>query len=208
MVRRSVGNSSQSTRLPVHHPASVQKKLENIEDLLRTHCVLLILDDVELSQDQELEIWIQQLPETSRILLTCKPWQTRDLWSIYLNGLDEAAALQLIHLQAHRLELAKVGAASDAELRLLVRATKRNPKAIEMALGHLKYGTLSLHELVEQLNSADMTVGNIFDYLFRGAWDILSDDHSARYLLVISAFFRDSASKTALAALPSWNGLI
>ena len=93
--------------------------------------------------------------------------QLRSVWVIHLRGLEEPEAIEFIRRQARRLELRKVETAAEKVLLPLARVTDGNPKAIEMALGHVKGGGLSLDEVVNHLHIAGKTTGDIFDELFK-----------------------------------------
>ncbi|MDQ6661601.1 MAG: tetratricopeptide repeat protein, partial [Chloroflexota bacterium] len=105
-------------------------------------------------------------------------------------------ALELIRNHARRLELQAIEHASEEVLVPLFHVTGGNPKAIEMALGGVKEGSFTLEEAVEHLYEANREVGNIFDYLFAKAWEIMGND--ARQVLLVLPFFGSSASKQAL----------
>lgn len=181
---------------PEQKPAEVNK-------LLQSRPILIIIDNFETIEDLDLERWMQRVPVPSKVLITNRHSQQRRVWDIHLRGLEEREALDLIRRHARRLGLRKMEVAEEKELLPLARVTGGNPMAIEMAMGHVKHG-LSLSETVDNLHAASKTVGDIFDYLFNHAWGILVED--ARYVLLVIPFFADSAAKEALGAAAGIKG--
>ncbi len=82
-----------------------------------------------------------------------------------------------------------------AQFAPLIAATGGNPKALEMALGYLKYQHQPLQQVVDDLYTAR---GDIFEDLFSRAWSLL--DEAARRVLLAMPLFPSSASREALAA--------
>jgi LuxR family transcriptional regulator, glucitol operon activator len=185
------------------YPAITQMPLEQkpteVDQLLRSHRALVIVDNFETIEDPELVTWIQLVPEPSKALITTRYGQLRRAWDIHLGGLEGSEALALIRKNARRLGLQPVENAAEEVLLPLVRVTEGNPKAIEMALGYIKRGRLSLDEVVEHLYAASKSVEGLFDDLFAHFWNkVISRD--AQQILMVSSFFVNSASKEALEA--------
>src|SRR5205085_2730667 len=108
--------------------------------LLRNRRSLIIIDNFETIEDSELEHWMrEEVPEPSKVLITSRHTQLRSVWPIHLRGLEEAEALELIQRHTQRLNLRIIEAAEQELLQPLIEVTEGNPKAIEMALGHIKY---------------------------------------------------------------------
>lgn len=174
-----------------------QKKAE-VDKLLRTYRMLIMIDNFETIDDPDLETWMQDVPEPSKVLITSRHTQMRSVWPIHLRGLEEPQALALIRRHAQRLHLPALETTDDAALLPLVDVTEGNPKAIEMALGHVKYSGLRLDAVVDHLHTAHQTVNDIFSYLFAHTWDVLTED--AKHLLLVTPFFRETMSKEAIGA--------
>lgn len=177
------------------------QKIEEVNKLLKTHRVLVIVDNYEVIKDPHLEQWLFRLPEPSKGLLTTRHGQMRSVWAIHLTGLEEPEALTLIRHHIRRLGLRNLEGAADVVLLPLARVTEGNPKAIELALGYIKRGMLSLTEVVDHLHRASESVNTVFDYLFSHTWEKLDPD--ARYVLLAAAFFVDQVGKAALGAVAS-----
>ena len=175
--------------------APEQKRLE-VEKLLRAQRVLVIVDNFETMEDQDLERWIESIPEPSKVILTTRHGKARRAWDVHLRGLAETDALLFIEKQLQRINLPHSNQA--AGWLSLVHVTDGNPKAIEMALGYLKHGVLNLEALVNALHTASQSVERIFDDLFQRSWETLSVDSHA--VLWSMSFFADTVSQEALGA--------
>ncbi|MDW8227359.1 MAG: hypothetical protein RMJ60_06135 [Anaerolineales bacterium] len=137
------------------------------------------------------------------MLVTSRHAQLRAAWAIHLHGLEEKDAVELIRHHARRLGLRKIEDEDASNLLPLARVADGNPKVIEMAMGHIKR-SLGLVEVIDNLHIASRTVADIFDYLFRWAWDTLTED--ARHISLVMPFFVDSVSKPALSAASGLRG--
>jgi LuxR family glucitol operon transcriptional activator len=180
------------TQLPM------EQKPAEVDGLLRAQRTLVVVDNFETIDDTDLVSWMQQVPEPSKVLITGRYAQLRSVWAIHLRGLEESKALELIRRHARRLGLQTLESADKELLLPLAQVAEGNPKAIEMALGYVKYGGLSLDEVVDHLHAASQTVGNIFDDLFARTWETLTEE--ARQILLGIPLFVNAVSKEALGA--------
>jgi LuxR family glucitol operon transcriptional activator len=176
----------------------IEQKKGEVSQLLHSYRTLLIIDNFETIDDRALESWMQDIPDPSKVLITSRTSQLRSTRPITLKGLEDPAAVALIRNSAGSLGLESLETASEATLLPLVRVTGGNPKAIEIALGYIKRGRLSLNEVIEHLHVAGKTVNNVFDDLFVRVWNVMTED--TQYVLLVSPFFADYASKEALGA--------
>lgn len=162
--------------------------------LLRRVQVLLVVDNFETITDSALLDWLIQIPEPSKALITTREFRRefRSSWSIDLHGLTEPEALELI---AERLRLLRLDALvpSPAELAPLIEVTGGNPKALELAIGLLKYERRSLPEVITGLRVARAP---LFDDLFGRSWLLL--DGLARQVLLALTLFPTDAGQEAL----------
>ncbi|HKS70511.1 MAG TPA: NB-ARC domain-containing protein [Ktedonobacterales bacterium] len=169
-----------------------------VDQLLRTHRTLVVVDNFETIDDPALLAWMHQVPEPSKVLITSRDGQLRSGWNVHLGGLDEPEALELIRRHAQRLGLPKLASAPDQDLLELARATHGSPRALGMAMGYLKGGHRQLSEVVADLRAASRSVGDIFASLFNWHWSALSAN--AQRVLLAMSFFADTACKAALGA--------
>lgn len=194
-------------------PFSVEKPAE-VQKLLRQYRVLLIADNLETVTDQNLIRFLRDVPEPSKVLITTRWSQVRGTWDVSLEGLAQEDALRLIRQHARRLQLENLIQATGEALKDLVMVTGGNPYAIEMALGHLRYNRSltterqenAVKKLVNALYIADRELDDLFDRMFKWAWedDVLNAE--ARCLLLATPFFVDSATAEALGAAADVEG--
>ncbi|GAB4150053.1 MAG: hypothetical protein Fur0021_12040 [Candidatus Promineifilaceae bacterium] len=194
-------------------PFSAAKPAE-VQKLLRQYRVLLIADNLETVTDQSLISFLRGVPEPSKVLITTRWPQVRGTWDVSLEGLAQEDALRLIRQHARRLQLENLMQAAGEALKDLVMVTGGNPYAIEMALGHLRYNKSltterqenAVKKLVNALYAADRELDDLFDRMFKWAWedDVLNAE--ARCLLLATPFFVDSATAEALGAAAGVEG--
>jgi LuxR family glucitol operon transcriptional activator len=184
-------------------PGELRQKELDLDRLLRTNKVLVIVDNFETTDDPYLIEWIQRMPEPSKVLITSRATKLRAAWAIDLKGLDDHEALRLIRQQAHALGLRFIESETDERLLSLVKVTAANPKALELALGHIKGGTLSLRQVTNQLytNNPNKRMEQVFEYLHSQSWKLIGAE--AQKLLLVAPLFvgvsliRDDALQTA-----------
>ncbi|HEU4324245.1 MAG TPA: NB-ARC domain-containing protein [Roseiflexaceae bacterium] len=174
--------------------AHTEKRFE-VEQLLRRQSVLLVVDNFETITDGALLDWLVRIPEPSKVVITTREHHRafRGAWSIELGGMTNDEARLLIN---DRLRMLKwdARAVDPAQLTPLIVATGGNPKAIELALGVIKYERRPLSLVLQELERARLA---LFDDLFARAWLLL--DEPARQLLLALTFFPTSADREALA---------
>jgi TolA-binding protein len=172
------------------------EKRHEVEQLLRRQVVLVIIDNFETITDDALLHWLLRLPEPSKAIITTREYrrELRSSWPIDLGGMDQAEARQLI---AERLRALKIERLIDdpAQFDPLIRATGGNPKAIELAIGLIKYERRPLPQVIDDLHGAR---GALFEDLFTRTWLLL--DAAARHVLLALTLFPASASHAALGA--------
>jgi LuxR family glucitol operon transcriptional activator len=179
------------TQLPKEQ---TEQKLLEIDSLLRSHRVLLIIDNFETIKDRSLMKWIERVPEPSKVLITSRRRQFPMSLPVDLEGLPEVEALELIRRHAHSLGLSFITAKPDEELMPLIQYTGANPQAIVMSLGIIKGGTLALEEVIKglQTNYKNKNLNNVFQHLFAASWRLLSPN--ARKVLLAVPLFSGASS--------------
>jgi hypothetical protein len=189
------------------YPALLGQELDErrraVEGLLRRRPALLVIDNGETLADEALLRWLPRLPEPSKALVTSRAVRRellRSCWLVELGGLAPGEGRALLALRLRALRLAADDAAL-ARLAPLLVAVGGNPKALEVALGALKYGTATPAQLVAALGAAE---GAPFDELVAGSWALLDGD--ARRLLLALTLFGGAASGEALAATSDLQG--
>ena len=171
-------------------------KRRQVERLLRGQRVLVVVDNFETVVDMDLLRWLLKLPEPSKAIITTREYRREfrhGAWQIELRGMrdDEATTFVAQRLKWLRMEN---WITDPAQVSPLIQTTGGNPKAIEMALGSLKYGRRALQDVVDDLY---MARGSLFESLFARNWSML--DEAARRVLLAATFFAPSANEAALA---------
>ena len=179
------------------------EKRREVDQLLKRQRVLVIVDNFETITDEWLLRWLLRLPEPSKALITSREYGRefrRNCWPVELRGMSDAEALVLINQRLRLLRMEHL-IGDVSELEPLVMASGGNPKAIEVALGLLKYEHRALLKAIDDLYAAR---GDLFNDLFGKAWEVL--DESARRLLLAMPLFASSMSAEALIATSGVTG--
>jgi len=180
------------------------EKIAAVDRLLRAHRTLVIIDNFETITDITLAHFLQRVPPPSKVIITTRTRQLRRLWDVPLYGLSPEQALQKIRHYSYSLGLRAVSRADKKILQPLIAIAEGNPKALEMALGYIKYKGMALDEVVRSLVEANENVDDLFQDLFARAWGLLSEE--GQRLLMVMPFFADSASRDALEAAADVHG--
>jgi hypothetical protein len=169
-------------------------KRYEVEQLLRRQNVLVVVDNFETITDGALLEWLLRLPEPSKALITTREYRRefRNSWPIDLGGMTDDEAQELIRARLRVLRIEKL-VDDPGQLEPLIAATGGNPKAIEIALGLIKYERMPFQQVVDNLYAAR---GALFDDLFSRAWSQL--DQTARHALQALALFPTSTSYAVL----------
>jgi hypothetical protein len=165
---------------------ATEEKKSAINKLLNKNKILLIIDNFETITDNSLLEWVTTLPEPSKCIITSREYHrafrnnTRD---IELGGMTTEEAHTFIFNKMDDLQIShKKNKIEDFDP--LVKTCEGNPKAIEMALGIIKYHRKNLQEALDELTSIK---GDFFKDLFKRAWDLLDTD--GKNILMIMAMF-------------------
>lgn len=183
---------------------SGERKRKAVNDVLRKHRTLIIVDNFDTVTDIGLADFLQRIPPPSKGIITTREPILRRLWDVSLDGLPEEEALQKIRDYAYSIGLRKLAQEEDDSLQPLVKVTDGNPKAIEFALGYIRRQDFAFDEVVQSLGEANVDVEELFDDLFARAWQLLSPE--AKRILMVMHFFADSASRDALGATANVQG--
>lgn len=162
-----------------------EKELE-ITSLLRHFKILLVIDNFETIKDDALIQWLIKLPEPSKCIITSREYNRffRNNTSVIdLGGMNKDEARDFIKNKLDALGLVELQS-RISEFEKLIEIAGGNPKALEMALGYIKYSSMSLKKVVDDLSAAK---GDIFDDLFKRCWNLL--DESAKNVLMLMTMF-------------------
>lgn len=173
-----------------------QRKLNEVQALLRRRRLLLIIDNFETVTDPELLDWLLALPERCRALLTTRErrpaFLDHGLRVIELDGMAEGEARQLIADRAAKIGLP--GTIGPAEERELLALTGGSPLAIQLLLGYLKSTGQTAHQAAVSFSALAQ---NLLPSLFAHCWAQIGP--AAQALLLAASLFREGATRPMLA---------
>ena len=156
---------------------------------LAEHRVLLVLDNLESVDDQELMVFLRDLPAPSKAIVTTRHRIDVAL-PIHLHALDEATAHELVHLecQRHSLQMA------DGQARALLQRTGGLPLAIIRTIGRMAWRGSSIETEIQQLQDP---ANQIYDFCFGKTIELIRPG-TAHQLLMTLAVFAESVRREAL----------
>jgi len=175
---------------------SPKEKRHEISRRLQEKSCLLIVDNFETITDESVHDFVLNLPEPSKCLITSRAQSLRQARAVSLRGLAKEEALSLIKNEGVRLGIdLEALVADDRNFHRLYEATGGAPLAIRWAVGQIKQRGQSVDGVLNSLHEAR---GDIFEFIFKRAWSLLSD--SAKRILLVMPIFAASASKAAIEA--------
>ncbi|MBI1257637.1 MAG: AAA family ATPase [Chloroflexi bacterium] len=176
--------------LPVIFRSATQaEKNLVVTHLLAKQRVLLMLDNLEDVDDQELMVFLRDLPAPSKAVVTTR--QRIDVAvPVHLNTLDEATAVELAQMECeqHHLML------SDAQIRTLLLRTGGLPLAIIRTIGRMAWRGSNVETEINHLQDAR---NEIYDFCF-GKTIALIQPGDAYQLFITMALFAAEVSRDAL----------
>jgi len=175
---------------------SPEEKRHEISKRLQEKSCLLIVDNFETITDDAVHEFVLNLPEPSKCLITSRAQSLRQARAVSLRGLAKEEALSLIKNEGVRLGIdLETLVTDDRNFHRLYEATGGAPLAIRWAIGQIKQRGQSVDGVLNSLHEAR---GDIFEFIFKRAWSLLSD--SAKRILLVMPVFAASASKAAIEA--------
>jgi len=184
----------------LEYPALTQLALadeqhEIIKRLQEKPC-LLIVDNFETITDDGVGEFLRKLPEPSKCLVTSRVQNLRQAHAVSLRGMEKEEALMLIKNEGRRLGINLDVLVEDKQnFQRLYEATGGAPLAIRWSIGQIKQRGQSIDGVLNSLHGAR---GDIFEFIFKRAWSLLSD--SSIKILMVMPIFASSASKAAIEA--------
>ncbi|MDZ4718576.1 MAG: NB-ARC domain-containing protein [Roseiflexaceae bacterium] len=180
-----------------------EEKRREVEQLLRRQRVLVVIDNFETITDTALLAWLLDLPEPSKALITTREYRRefrRGGWPVELRGMSETEAFAFVEERLRLLRIDRL-ASDHTQLEPLIAITGGNPKALELALGLIKYERRSLRQVIDDLYAAR---GDLFADLFVRAWALL--DEATQHSLLAMSLFPISTSGMALQRVAGVSG--
>jgi tetratricopeptide (TPR) repeat protein len=160
-----------------------------ISRFLTEHRILLILDNLESVDDQELMVFLRDLPAPSKALITTRH-RIDVAVPVYLHMLSEDMALELVFVECetHNLSL------NDSQIKMLLQRTGGLPLAIIRTIGRMVWRGSSIEVEIQQL--ADIN-NQIYDFCFGKTIALIRPGHAYQMFLTL-AIFSDEARREAL----------
>ncbi|RZU37786.1 DNA-binding SARP family transcriptional activator [Streptomyces sp. BK022] len=177
------------------------EKKHEVRRLLRRSPVLLVVDNHETIEDPELDEWLVNVPEPSKVLITSIT-HARSLgphtFQVEMSGMTTEEADDFYTQCLNRMGMRDL-LTQRKELDALRRVSEGNPRLIEWGLGQVKRRGRSLEEVTEEISSAptgDRSGDIVLRELFRESWTALGEP--ARHVLGALACFPYGVEREAL----------
>lgn len=151
--------------------------------------VLLMLDNLEEVDDQELMVFLRDLPAPSKAIVTTRH-RIDVAVPVYIHTLDEATAHELVHLECERHNLFLV----EAQIKTLLRRTGGLPLAIIRTIGRMAWRGSNVETEIQNLEDPN---NQIYDFCF-GKTLSLIEPGDAYYLFMTLAIFVTEITREAL----------
>ncbi len=172
---------------------SFESKESIVIQIMSGYKVLLIVDNYETITDQSIAQWLIDIPQGSKCIITSRRFYDEfkgKVFKIEVRGMGKEEARELIQNYAEKIVLGidKIEVFDD-----LIKMVNGNPKAIEMALGIIKYERLTLENTIKDLLDLN---GELFKDLFDWAWKLL--DYNEKKILKIMSLFPNGTDENTL----------
>ena len=142
----------------VFQSATHAERSIHVARYLAEHRVLLMLDNLEEIDDQELMVFLRDLPAPSKAIVTTRH-RVDVAVPIYLHMLDEAMALELAHMECERTSVSL----TDAQIKMLLQRTGGLPLAIIRTVGRMAWRGSSVETELQHLMDAR---NQIYDFCY------------------------------------------
>src|SRR5258708_1675198 len=151
-----------------------------ISRFLTEHRILLILDNLENIDDQELMVFLRDLPAPSKALITTRH-RIDVAVPIYLHMLDEDMAHELVFMECERHGLSL----EEDQIKALLQRTGGLPLAIIRTIGRMAWRGSSIHTEIQQLDDAR---NDIYDFCFGKTISLIRPGNAYQMFLTLAVF--------------------
>lgn len=149
-----------------------------ITRFLTEHRVLLVLDNLENVDDQELMVFLRDLPAPSKAIVTTRH-RIDVAVPIYLHRLDEATARELVHLECERHNLT----VTEAQVTTLIHQTGGLPLAIIRTIGRMAWRGSSIEAEIQQIEDPN---NQIYEFCFGKTIALIRPGSAYRMFLTLA----------------------
>jgi len=162
----------------VPSPFDLSKALDRLDIFLQRSNHFIVIDNVEIFESEEalFSILRRFVPHT-KFLLTSRRITTTypDLYQVRIPQISAEASLALLRHEAQKRNVPSLIHASDDDLMVIYDIVGGNPLALKLVVGQASYHSLST--VLEDVKLArGKTVQELYEYLYRWAWNNLSDE--------------------------------
>ena len=157
--------------------------------LLTENRVLLMLDNLEDVDDQELMVFLRDLPEPSKAIVTTRH-RIDVAVPVHLHELDDCEAHELVNLECSRHNITL----TEDQVRQLLRRTGGLPLAIVRTIGRMAWRGSSVETEIRQLNDPQ---NEAYDFCFGKTIALIKPDDAYRLFMAL-ALFASGGSREAV----------
>lgn len=158
-------------------PFNLAKTLDRLEFFLQQTPHLIIFDNLEtLEQGEALLTLIRRFEPYTKFLLTSRHSLATHpgVYQFRVPQIGDAATLALLRYEARKRNVQALTQASDRELMTIYEMVGGNPLALRLVVGQSSIH--ALHTVLEDIMLArGKSVQQMYDYLYRWAWNNLND---------------------------------
>lgn len=191
---------------PGYTQLDLAAKQRNVEKLLRSQRVLVVVDNMETVTDADLIQQVVRLPGKGKVILTSR----EDTWSTHYNtiylaklsGMHKTEALAFIEQFSQQREIRAI---APEQKDMLWNMSGGNPRAIAMILSYLSHIGCTFEEATHNLPTE---LEDLFHDLYSRCWNLLSTDEIAQHMLLSMVLFPSSVNREALAQTAGVYGAI
>lgn len=156
---------------------SSEKAMNALRAAFEKRPTLIVVDNLETVTDVEnLLPVLHHLAGPAKFLLTSRHsmFGQAGVFHLRVPELGEPDALSLVRLEADQRNLPELATASDADLHPIYQTVGGNPLALRLVVGQTHVHSLA--SILGDLRAASGTsVENLYTFIYRWAWDNLSD---------------------------------
>jgi hypothetical protein len=179
-----------ATQFELPPTASQLQRQRSLKEYLRDYACLVVVDNLETVADyQALLPELQQWQRPSKFLLTSRRrlLDQPAVFSLSLQELPPAAALELMRREARRGGFTELEEADDGMLQQIYEAVGGNPLALKLLIGQLRFH--SLPEVLRRLQPGSHVRNSdgLFDYIYGEVWESLSENSKETLISLLDA---------------------
>lgn len=162
----------------VPSPFNLDKALERLEIFLQRSQHFIVIDNLEVFEPEEalLSLLKRFIPYTKFLLTSRKsPNVFPDVYQVRISPLPADASLALLRHEATKRNIPSLVQARDDDLMAIYETVGGNPLALKLVVGQASFH--ALNTVLEDIQRArGKTVQELYEYLFRWAWNNLSEE--------------------------------